>query len=602
MAVKPQVDSGVVNRRIETNDVDEFVRDSQTAIELMGQDMVTDDNIMFLVAALSFLTENSPDNPSIDLIKSSLSEVGEVRIIEAIDADEPQVNEIAELLQETDIITDSADFVEAHEFFSSAKAAQDAAQQRINDAFEVVEGVVQGEDRPEAEQQEAEPGSLNQRFSEGAYPPGGLDGRGEELPPETQQQAPETEVPTQRFPEGAYPPGGLDGRGEELPPTQEQQQPSAQGDVPCAGNPFYIPDEVTDQGLRDQLNALDFEAVNSELLNIFERRQNGDYTIEDAAFSVAAYNMVEANPQAFDAFQNTSPDQSHALENAFLIMKGSESQHSGLMRRLYNETNNFDGSADLQCEPEGSVEGVLPEEEAQQSREPEVAEPEQRFPEGAHPPGGLDGRGEELPPEAEQQDPEVEQAPDTEQEPPPEAEEQAPETEQEAPEVEQEQPEPELEQQEAEPEPVDPLLNPDEILDVEELVDGKGVEPDGTYSDRNLLQDAIDKVREITGDDSAYADLESRIQDGNVFVQSADSVAALQAYGAAYRSAVSDGQPLTRSEYGAMLGAMLDTIEGSTDSVVPDRAGVADDVKAYDRSQQSVVQNDVATIKTNMGA
>jgi len=138
-------------------------------------------------------------------------------------------------------------------------------------------------------------------------------------------------------------------------------------------------------------------------------------------------------------------------------------------------------------------------------------------------------------------------------------------------------------------------------LNVEELIDGKGVEADGAYSDRNLLLDAIQKVHDITGDTSLHGDLLERLSDNNVFVQSADSQAALQAYGAAYRSAVSDGQPLTRSEYGSMLTAMLDTIEQSPDSIVPDRAGVADDVKEYDKSQAAVVEADVATIKTNMG-
>ena len=124
------------------------------------------------------------------------------------------------------------------------------------------------------------------------------------------------------------------------------------------------------------------------------------------------------------------------------------------------------------------------------------------------------------------------------------------------------------------------LLTPEEVLKVEELVDRQGHFNDKSgYRDTNLVQDAISKYRQITGDDQAFSGVESRNQEGT-FVATKHSIEAIKAFNNEYASSMSGG--VTRNEYATMLGGMLQKLDND-EAFIVDHKNKVDDTQDFDQ-------------------
>lgn len=147
------------------------------------------------------------------------------------------------------------------------------------------------------------------------------------------------------------------------------------------------------------------------------------------------------------------------------------------------------------------------------------------------------------------------------------------------------------------------------IHDWQELLDGEGGTrtefknaADGNFSDKKLLLDVIDYVREQTDDPNAYKALKDKLESGDTFVQSQDSVIVTNMIAMGLANVSSDGTPPTNAEYTAIVKQALDHLERTPDAVVIDRAGKADDVKYSTDAQENAAKSSLASSMTMAGA
>ncbi|MGH1398493.1 MAG: hypothetical protein ACRBCT_04690 [Alphaproteobacteria bacterium] len=145
------------------------------------------------------------------------------------------------------------------------------------------------------------------------------------------------------------------------------------------------------------------------------------------------------------------------------------------------------------------------------------------------------------------------------------------------------------------------------IHDWQELLDGEGGmrtefknKADGTFSDKQLLLEVIRDYRNETGETNAFSALENRLNSGDTFVQSADSVIVTNMIATGLNNL--DGDKPTVGEYMAIVKPALDHLEDTKDAVVIDRANKADDVKYSTNAQENAARAALENNLANVGA
>ena len=146
------------------------------------------------------------------------------------------------------------------------------------------------------------------------------------------------------------------------------------------------------------------------------------------------------------------------------------------------------------------------------------------------------------------------------------------------------------------------IVPPEEILKVDELYDRKGYfnETAGAYKDSDLINDAVNWLRQVPGKEQSFQSILDRNQEGT-FVATAQMIKAYKEMNKKYLEVSDNGtKPISRAQYASVVEAMLSHLDNDK-AFIKDIKNHADDVEAFKREDLEQVRTVTNQMQTKLG-